>query len=216
MSERQPPSHHDYLRDGRAIYERSFAIVNEEAELTRFSDVERHVVVRMIHSCGMVSLASHVHFGHDMARVAQSALAAGAPILCDAEMVERGVTRARLPASNRVICTLRDPQTPSLAARIGNTRSAAALDLWQEDLDGALVVIGNAPTALFYLLERLAAGAPRPAAIIGVPVGFVGAAESKQALAESPLKIPYLIVDGRLGGSAMAAGAVNALASAAL
>lgn len=216
MCERQPPSTHDYIRDGRAIYERSFAIVSEEADLARFSAIEQHIVIRMIHSCGMVALAERVQFSHDMARIAHAALQHGAPLLCDAEMVERGITRARLPANNEVICTLRDPQTPALATNIGNTRSAAAMHLWGERLAGAVVVIGNAPTALFHLLECLEAGAPRPAAIIGVPVGFVGAAESKQALAESALNIPYLIVEGRLGGSAIASGAVNALTSTAL
>lgn len=203
----------DYLRDGRAIYERSFAIIRAEADLSRFSDAEAPIVVRMIHAAGLVPLAEVIDFGHDFARVAREAVEAGAPILCDAEMVERGVTRARLPAGNDVVCTLRDPRTADLAAELGTTRSAAAVDLWAERQAGALVVIGNAPTALFHLLERIEAGAPRPAAIIGVPVGFVGAAESKDALASHRLKIPYLVVRGRLGGSAIAAAAVNALAS---
>ncbi|MCX5496649.1 precorrin-8X methylmutase [Kaistia dalseonensis] len=204
---------HDYLRKGQAIYERSFAIIRAEADLARFSDAEAHIVVRMIHAAGLVPLADVIEFGHDFARVARRAIEAGAPIFCDAEMVERGVTRARLPARNDVVCTLRDPHVPEIAARLGTTRSAAAIDLWGERLEGALVVIGNAPTALFHLMERLDAGLPRPAAIIGVPVGFVGAAESKDALAADALGIPYLIVRGRLGGSAIAAAAVNALAS---
>ncbi|WP_027349864.1 precorrin-8X methylmutase [Halotalea alkalilenta] len=211
MSER-----HDYQRDGRAIYERSFAIIRAEADLARFDELERTVAVRMIHACGVVELAERIAFGHDFAARARAALRAGAPILCDAEMVERGVTRARLPADNPVICTLRDPRTPDLAERIGNTRSAAAMRLWEERLEGAVVVIGNAPTALFHLLEMIAAGAPRPAAVIGVPVGFVGAQESKQALAESELALPYVVVRGRMGGSAIASAAVNALASDAL
>lgn len=203
----------DYLRDGNAIYERSFAIIRAEAELARFSDAEAHVAVRMIHAAGLVPLADVIAFGHDFARIARRSLEAGAPILCDSEMVERGVTRARLPAGNDVVCTLRDPAVAELAARLGTTRSAAAIELWGERLASALVVIGNAPTALFHLLERIEAGSPRPAAIIGAPVGFVGAAESKAALAGSPLAIPFLIVEGRLGGSAIAAAAVNALAS---
>ncbi len=203
----------DYLRDGEAIYARSFAIIRAEADLARFSAAEAHVVVRMIHAAGFVPLAEVVQFGHGFAEAARSALLAGAPIFCDSEMVERGVTRARLPAGNDVICTLRDPRTAAEAARLGTTRSAAAIEFWGERLAGSLVVIGNAPTALFHLLEAIASGAPRPAAIIGAPVGFVGAAESKEALAASPLAIPFVIVEGRLGGSAIAAAAVNALAS---
>nr|WP_139251417.1 precorrin-8X methylmutase [Kaistia soli] len=203
----------DYLRDGNAIYERSFAIIRAEADLSRFSEAEAHVVVRMIHASGLVPLGNVVHFGHGFADTARAALVAGAPIFCDSEMVERGVTRARLPAGNDVICTLRDPRTADEAARLGTTRSAAAINFWGERLAGSLVVIGNAPTALFHLLDAVAAGAPRPAAIIGASVGFVGAAESKDALAQSPLALPYVIVEGRLGGSAIAAAAVNALAS---
>ncbi len=207
------PAAGDYLRDGAAIYERSFAIIRAEADLTRFSPAEAHVVVRMIHAAGLVPLGEDIRFGHGFAEVARSALMAGAPIFCDSEMVERGVTRARLPASNDVVCTLRDPRTAGEASRLGTTRSAAAISFWSERLGGSLVVIGNAPTALFHLLDAIAAGAPRPAAIIGAPVGFVGAAESKAALAASPLAIPHVIVAGRLGGSAIAAAAVNALAS---
>lgn len=203
---------YDYIRAGDAIYERSFAIIREEADLARFTPGEADVAIRMIHACGQVEAASHFAFAPGFVDAARAALAAGAPILCDAEMVARGVTRARLPAGNDVVCTLRDPQTPEIAKRIGNTRSAAAMHLWGDRLDGALVAIGNAPTALFHLLEMLDDGAPRPAAIIGMPVGFVGAAESKDALAESKHGIPWAIVRGRLGGSAMTAAAINALA----
>ncbi|CUX35502.1 precorrin-8X methylmutase [Rhizobium oryzihabitans] len=207
---------HDYIRDGNAIYERSFAIVREEADLSAFTEEQADIAVRMIHACGQVEAASHFRFSPDFVAAARGALLAGKPILCDAEMVAHGVTRARLPANNDVICTLRDPRTPELAKKIGNTRSAAALDLWADKLDGALVAIGNAPTALFYLLEMLEKGAARPAAIIGMPVGFVGAAESKDALEASSLGIPYAIVKGRMGGSAMTAAAVNAVARAGL
>ncbi|MCW0981871.1 precorrin-8X methylmutase [Agrobacterium sp. BT-220-3] len=207
---------HDYIRDGNAIYERSFAIVREEADLSAFTEEQADIAVRMIHACGQVEAASHFRFSPDFVAAARGALLAGKPILCDAEMVAHGVTRARLPANNDVICTLRDPRTPELAKKIGNTRSAAALDLWADKLDGALVAIGNAPTALFYLLEMLEKGAARPAAIIGMPVGFVGAEESKDALEVSSLGIPYAIVKGRMGGSAMTAAAVNAVARAGL
>lgn len=203
---------YDYIRDGTAIYEKSFTIIREEADLSAFSAEEADVAIRMIHACGLVEAAAHFRFSPGFVSAARGALTAGKPILCDAEMVARGVTRARLPADNAVICTLRDPRTPEQAKVIGNTRSAAALDFWDEHMDGAVIAIGNAPTALFYLLEKLEQGCPRPAAIIGMPVGFVGAAESKDALAESPLGIPYAIVRGRLGGSAMTAAALNALA----
>jgi precorrin-8X/cobalt-precorrin-8 methylmutase len=205
-----------YLRDGAAIYERSFAIIRAEANLSAFSSEQADVVVRMIHACGLVEAAQHIIFGGDLVGAARRALAAGAPILCDAEMVAHGVTRARLPARNEVVCTLRDPRVPGLAERLGTTRSAAAMELWNERLAGAVVAIGNAPTALFRLLEMLAAGAPRPAAIIGAPVGFVGAAESKAALAADSHGVPFVAVRGRMGGSAMAAAAVNALARAGL
>jgi precorrin-8X/cobalt-precorrin-8 methylmutase len=168
--------------------------------------------VRMIHACGQVSAAEAIEFAPGLVAAARGALARGAPILCDAEMVAHGVTRARLPANNAVVCALRDPRVPDLAAKLGTTRSAAALELWRDRLDGALVAIGNAPTALFRLLEMLEAGTPRPAAILGIPVGFVGAAESKEALAANPYGVPWLIVRGRMGGSAMTAAAVNALA----
>jgi precorrin-8X/cobalt-precorrin-8 methylmutase len=203
---------YDYIHDGMAIYERSFAIIRAEADLTRFSEEEADVAVRMIHACGLVEAAEHFVFSENFVAAASAALKAGAPIFCDAEMVARGVTRARLPANNEVICTLRDPQTAEIAQKVGNTRSAAAIDLWGDRLAGSVVAIGNAPTALFYLLEKLRDGAPKPAAIIGMPVGFVGAAESKDALAENSYGVPYAIVRGRLGGSAMTAAALNALA----
>jgi precorrin-8X/cobalt-precorrin-8 methylmutase len=201
----------DYVRDGEAIYRRSFAIIREEADLARFSPEEGEVAVRMIHACGLVEAAARIRFAPGFVAAARAALAGGAPVLCDSEMVAHGVTRARLPAGNALVCTLRDPRTPNLAADLGTTRSAAALELWRDRLAGALVAVGNAPTALFHLLEMLAAGAPRPAAVIGMPVGFVGAAESKAALAEADA-VPWAIVEGRMGGSAMAAAAVNALA----
>lgn len=207
---------YDYIRDGNAIYEKSFAIIRAEADLARFADDEADLAIRMIHACGQVEAAAHFHFSADFVSAARSALVAGKPILCDAEMVAHGVTRARLPANNPVICTLRDPRTAARSAEIGNTRSAAALDLWDEHLDGAVVAIGNAPTALFYLLEKLEKGGPRPAAIIGMPVGFVGAAESKEALSENTLGIPFAVVKGRMGGSAMTAAALNALARSGL
>jgi precorrin-8X/cobalt-precorrin-8 methylmutase len=205
-----------YLRDGAAIYERSFAIIRAEADLSRFSPEEAEVAVRMIHACGLVEAARFIAFGNGLVAAARAALGEGAPILCDAEMVAHGITRARLPAGNAVICTLRDPRVPALAERLGTTRSAAALELWGDQLAGAVVAIGNAPTALFRLLEMLDAGAPRPAAILGIPVGFVGAAESKATLANGTHGVPYLVVTGRLGGSAMTAAAVNALARSGL
>ena len=202
----------DYIREGAEIYRRSFAIIRAEADLSRFSGTAERVVVRMIHACGMTDLPKDVDLSPDFAEVAEAALQRGAPILCDAKMVANGITRARLPATNDVVCTLDDPRVPGLAADLGNTRSAAAMELWRERLEGALVVFGNAPTALFRLLEMLDAGAPKPAAIIGIPVGFIGAAESKDALARDG-RVPYLVVHGRRGGSAMAAAAVNALAN---
>ena len=200
---------YDYIREGDAIYRKSFAIIREEADLSSFSEDQADIAVRMIHACGLVEAAAHFRFSPDFVSKARGALHAGKPIFCDAEMVAHGITRARLPADNRVICTLRDSRTIELAKTIGNTRSAAAVDLWDE-MEGALVAIGNAPTALFRLLEMLDAGAPRPAAIIGMPVGFVGAAESKEALMAAPLGIPYAVVRGRMGGSAMTAAAVTA------
>jgi precorrin-8X/cobalt-precorrin-8 methylmutase len=203
----------DYIREGAEIYRQSFAIIRREADLSRFSGPEERVAVRIIHACGMIEAAADIRFSPEAASAAIAALQRGAPILCDARMVAEGVTRSRLPAGNEVICTLGDAATPALAARLGTTRSAAALDLWAPRLGGAIVAIGNAPTALFRLLEMLAAGAPAPAAIIGMPVGFVGAAESKEALLAS--NYSSIVVRGRKGGSAMAAAAVNALASAA-
>ena len=204
---------YDYLRDGAAIYARSFATIRAETDLSRFARDEARIAVRIIHACGRVEAARDLHFGAGFAAAARAALLAGRPILCDAQMVAHGVTRSRLPAGNDVICALGDPDVPALARRLGTTRSAAALDLWGERMRGALVAIGNAPTALFRLLEMLDAGAPRPAAVIGMPVGFVGAAESKQALAEfQGGTLPHLVIAGRQGGSAMAAAAVNALA----
>jgi precorrin-8X/cobalt-precorrin-8 methylmutase len=201
-----------YLRDGNAIYQRSFAIIRAEADLSRFSAAEAEVAVRMIHACGVVEAAPHIMFGGNVVAVARHALAGGAPILCDAEMVAHGITRARLPARNDVICTLNDPRVREIAEQSGTTRSAAALELWRERLAGAVVAIGNAPTALFRLLDLIDEGAPLPAAIIGMPVGFVGAAEAKDALAADPRGIPFAIVRGRMGGSAMTAAAVNAMA----
>ena len=203
----------DYVRDGAVIYERSFKIIRAEADLARFADpVEERTAVRIIHSCGMVEVAADIDFAPGACRAAEAALIAGAPILCDAEMVARGVTRARLPADNAVICTLNDPSVADLAKRMGTTRSAAAMELWRPRLKGAIVAIGNAPTSLFRLLEMFDDGADLPAAIVGMPVGFVGAAESKDALAEDG-RVPWLVVRGRKGGSAMTAAAINALAS---
>ncbi len=203
---------YDYIKDGDAIYRQSFAIIRSEADLSGFAEDEAELAIRMIHAAGMVDAARHFVFGPDFVTAARRALQAGAPILCDAEMVARGITAARLPANNPVICTLRDERTPALATSIGNTRSAAALHLWDDHLEGAVVAIGNAPTALFHLLEMLRDGAPRPAAILGMPVGFVGAAESKEALAENSYGVPYAIVRGRLGGSAITSACLNALA----
>lgn len=203
---------YDYIRDGAAIYKRSFATIRAEADLRGFSPEQAQIVVRIIHACGMVDVAQSVAMTEDFVSSARASLKKSCAILCDSEMVAHGITRARLPAENEVVCTLRDARTSELAKEIGNTRSAAALDLWGEKLGGAVVAIGNAPTALFHLLELLDVGAPKPAAIIGLPVGFVGAAESKEALAKRH-DVPWLVVRGRLGGSAMAAAAVNALAS---
>jgi precorrin-8X/cobalt-precorrin-8 methylmutase len=201
----------EYLRDGAEIYRRSFATIRAEADLARFDPETAKVVVRMIHACGMIDLARDVACSAGVIAAAREALRDGAPILCDAQMVAAGITRARLPAANEIVCTLADPAVAELARRIGNTRSAAAIELWGERLDGAVVAIGNAPTALFHLLDLLDAAAPKPAAILGLPVGFIGAAESKLALATSGY--PHLVVHGRRGGSAMAVSAVNAIAS---
>ncbi|MEC8580046.1 MAG: precorrin-8X methylmutase [Pseudomonadota bacterium] len=202
-----------YEKDGAAIYAESFATIRAEANLARFDADEEPIAVRMIHAAGMVGLEEHVHMSPGFAKAARAAVENGAPILCDAYMVSEGVTRPRLPADNAVICTLRDPKVPEMAREMGNTRSAAALELWRPHLEGALVAIGNAPTALFHLLNMLEdPDCPRPAAIIGCPVGFVGARESKDALwADQP--VPSLIVEGRLGGSAITVAAINAIAS---
>ncbi|WP_118182607.1 precorrin-8X methylmutase [Paraburkholderia phosphatilytica] len=202
-----------YLRDGREIYRQSFATIRAEADLSRIpADLDK-LAVRVIHACGMVDIVDDLHFSAGAGTAGRTALASGAPILCDAKMVAEGITRSRLPARNDVICTLGDPRVPDLAAQLNNTRSAAALELWRPHLAGSVVVIGNAPTALFHLLDLLAAGAPKPALVLGFPVGFVGAAESKDALADSGWGVPWVIVRGRRGGSAMAAAAVNALAT---
>jgi precorrin-8X/cobalt-precorrin-8 methylmutase len=201
-----------YIRDGAEIYRRSFAIIRAEADLRRFSANEEKVAVRLIHACGLVESAQDFVFSPGAVAAARAALVAGAPILCDSKMVANGVTRSRLPKANDVICTLDDPAVPGLATRLGTTRTAAAMELWRDRLAGALVAIGNAPTALFRLLEMLDEGAPSPAAVIGMPVGFVGAAESKEALIADG-RLPYLVVRGRRGGSALAAAAINALAS---
>ncbi|MER5631216.1 precorrin-8X methylmutase [Streptomyces nitrosporeus] len=204
---------HQYEKDGPAIYRQSFATIRAEADLAGLPADVSQVAVRMIHACGMVDLVRDLAFSPDAVAAARAALRAGAPILCDVAMVASGVTRKRLPAGNDVVCTLSDPAVPGLAARMGTTRSAAALELWRDRMEGAVVAVGNAPTALFRLLEMIEEGAPRPAAVIGVPVGFVGAAESKDALAAHPSGLEYLIVRGRRGGSAIAAAALNAIAS---
>jgi precorrin-8X/cobalt-precorrin-8 methylmutase len=202
-----------YIRDGAEIYRRSFAMIRAEADLARFDPLLERVVVRMIHACGMVDLAAEIHASPEFAARAEQALLAGAPILCDTQMVASGVTRTRLPAGNAVVCTLSEPGVPELAAELRTTRTAAAVELWRERLAGSVVVIGNAPTALFHLLDLIAGGAPTPAAVIGVPVGFIGAAESKAALAEQSLGLEFVVVRGRRGGSAIASAAVNAIAS---
>ena len=201
-----------YERDGAAIYRQSFAIIRAEADLSAVPADLEHVAVRMIHACGMTDLPGDLAWSPGVGSAARDALARGAAVLCDTAMVAAGITRSRLPAANPVVCTLADPRVAELAGRLGTTRSAAAVQLWAEHLDGAVVAVGNAPTALYALLELIGAGAPRPAAVLGLPVGFVGAAESKAALAASAL--PYLVVRGRRGGSAMASAAVNALAGA--
>ncbi|BCB74163.1 precorrin-8X methylmutase [Phytohabitans flavus] len=203
--------HAEYIKDGAEIYRRSFATICAEADLSGLPDDVARVAVRMIHSCGMIDLVTDLAWSAGAVAAGRAALRGGAPILCDAGMVAAGVTRRRLPADNEVVCTLGDPRVPALAERLGTTRSAAALELWRDRLDGALVAVGNAPTALFRLLELVAEGAGRPAAVLGIPVGFIGAAESKRALAASDLE--HLVVHGRRGGSAMTAAAINAIAS---
>ncbi|ATY97016.1 precorrin-8X methylmutase [Streptomyces cavourensis] len=204
---------HQYEKDGPAIYRQSFATIRAEADLAGLPADVSQVAVRMIHACGMVDLVRDLAFSPNAVADARAALRAGAPILCDVAMVASGVTRKRLPADNDVVCTLSDPSVPELAAKLGTTRSAAALELWRDRLEGSVVAVGNAPTALFRLLEMIEEGAPRPAAVIGVPVGFVGAMESKEALAEHPSGLEHLIIRGRRGGSAIAAAALNAIAS---
>jgi precorrin-8X/cobalt-precorrin-8 methylmutase len=202
---------YEYEKDGAEIYRRSFATIRAETDLAGLPEDVARVAVRMVHACGQVDLVEDLAFSPDVVVRAREALDAGAPVLCDAEMVASGVTRRRLPKDNDVVCTLNDPRTPALAADLGTTRTAAALELWRDRLDGAVVAIGNAPTALFHLLEMVADGAPRPAAVLGIPVGFIGAVESKDALAASDLE--HLVVRGRRGGSAITAAAVNAIAS---
>ncbi|MET0124139.1 precorrin-8X methylmutase [Pseudomonas caspiana] len=203
----------DYIRDGQEIYRNSFSIIRAEARLETIpADLEK-LAVRVIHACGMVEVIEDLRFSEGAGKAGRDALAAGAPILCDARMVSEGITRTRLPANNQIICTLHDEGVRELALELGNTRSAVALEHWREHLEGSVVVIGNAPTALFYLLEMLDAGAPKPALILGFPVGFVGAAESKAMLAADSRGVPFVIMQGRRGGSAMAVAAVNALAT---
>jgi precorrin-8X/cobalt-precorrin-8 methylmutase len=203
---------YSYEHDGAEIYRQSFATIRAEADLSRLPADVAQVAVRMIHACGQVDLVDDLGYSPGVVAAGRAALRQGAPILCDAQMVASGITRARLPAGNDVVCTLRDPRVPALAAELGTTRSAAALELWRDRLDGAVVAIGNAPTALFHLLDMIDAGAPRPAAVLGIPVGFIGAAESKQALSERT-DLEFLVVHGRRGGSAITAAALNALAS---
>ena len=209
-----PTRRYDYLTDGAEIYRRSFATIRAEAHLDHLPEDARVVAVRMVHASGDVDLTEHIAVHPGVVTAARTALRAGAPILTDAHMIASGITRARLPRDNEVVCTLRDDRVPALAQAWGTTRSAAAVSLWGDRVEGAVVAIGNAPTALFHLLETIADGGPRPAAIVGIPVGFIGSAESKVALAENPFDIPWLVVHGRRGGSALAASAVNALAQA--
>ena len=210
-TDQRPP--YSYEKDPAAIYRQSFAIVRAEAELAVLPEALRPVAVRLIHACGMTDVPQDLLWSPDLVEAASNAFAGGAPIICDVEMVAHGIIRARLPKASNVVCTLNDPTVPDLAKELGTTRSAAAVELWRDRLEGAIVAIGNAPTALFHLLELIASGGPKPALVLGFPVGFVGAAESKQALADNPFGLPYLAMRGRRGGSAMAAAAVNALAA---
>lgn len=212
MTQAQKSSRFDYPRDGAEIYRRSFATIRAEADLARFMPDEEHVAVRIIHACGIVEITSDLAFSEGAVRHAQGALLQGAPILCDSKMLAQGIIAARLPRGNEVICKLDDPAAAPLAQKLGTTRSAAAVELWRNGLDGAIVAIGNAPTALFHLLDLLDDITARPACIIGMPVGFVGAAESKEALI-ADARVPFIAVKGRKGGSAMAAAAINAIAS---
>ena len=209
------PKRYDYLRDPAAIYAASFETVRAECDLARFAPALHPVIERLVHACGRPAIAADLVVGGAVAEAGTAALTAGRPILTDAEMVAMGITRRLLPADNPVLCTLNDAATPDRAAQLGTTRSAAAVEAWRRHLDGAIVAVGNAPTALFHLLERLHDGWPRPAAILAFPVGFVGAAESKQALRDAGLGIPFVTLPGRDGGSALAAAAVNGLAVAA-
>jgi precorrin-8X/cobalt-precorrin-8 methylmutase len=208
----RPTRRYDYCADGEEIYRRSFATIRDEADLNALRVDARNMAVRMIHASGDIALPSLLDLSDDLVSAARAALNSGAAIYADSEMVASGITRSRLPAGNEVRCLLRDPRAAELAREWGTTSAAAAVSLWGAGLDGGVVAIGNAPTALFHLLEVIADGGPRPAAIIGMPVGFVGSAESKQALAANPWGIPYATVRGRRGGSALAAAAVNALA----
>ncbi|WP_269586205.1 precorrin-8X methylmutase [Roseibium sp. Sym1] len=206
-------SSYEYERDPAAIYRQSFSIVRAEAELSHLPVGLHPVAIRLIHACGMTDLPKDLAWSADILDAAQAAFSAGAPVFCDVEMVVHGIIRARLPETTDVLCTLNDGKVPGMANALGTTRSAAAVELWRDRLEGAVVAIGNAPTALYHLLEMIAAGGPKPALILGFPVGFVGAAESKDALAGNPFGVPFLAVRGRRGGSAMAAAAVNALAA---
>jgi len=203
----------DYIRNGDEIYRQSFAMIRAEADLSAVAPDLEQVAVRLIHSCGMIDIVRDLEASHLAAEAGRKALAGGAAILCDSQMVANGITRSRLPVENSIICTLKEPQVPEIAQKIANTRSAAALELWRNNLEGSVVAIGNAPTALFYLLEMLDLGAPKPALILGFPVGFVGAAESKVALAADSRGVPFITLHGRRGGSAIAAACVNALAT---
>ncbi|QDG79398.1 precorrin-8X methylmutase [Labrenzia sp. PHM005] len=205
--------HYAYETDPAEIYRQSFSIVRQEADLSHLPEMLRPVAVRLIHSCGMTDLPQDLVWSKDVVSAAQAAFSKGAPVFCDVEMVAHGIIKNRLPEASKVVCTLNDPSVPDLATKLNTTRSAAAVELWRDQLDGAIAAIGNAPTALFHLLEMVAAGGPKPAVVLGFPVGFVGAAESKDALAENPFGIPFLAIKGRRGGSAMAAAAVNALAA---
>jgi precorrin-8X/cobalt-precorrin-8 methylmutase len=208
----RPPRRYDYSSDGEQIYKESFATIRAEADLSRFSEDEQTVAVRMIHAAGDIDLPALLEFHPRLVEAARAALRSGCTVFTDSQMLASGITRARLPADNAVVCHLRDPQVPQLARDWETTRSAAAVSTWGPELEGSVVAVGNAPTALFHLLEVVADGGPRPAAVVGIPVGFVGSAESKQALVDNPWDIPFLVVHGRRGGSAMAASAVNALA----
>lgn len=201
-----------YEKQGAEIYRQSFAMIRAETDLSKIPADLQSVAVRLIHTCGMTDIPADLAYDPTVVAKGRAALEAGAPILCDAKMIAAGITRTRLPSDNEIICTLSDPKVPDMAKTLGTTRSAAAIDLWRDKIEGAIVAIGNAPTALFHLLERLDEGWPHPAAILALPVGFVGAAESKQELHDNPRSVPYLTLLGRRGGSAMTVAAVNAIA----